>query len=219
MKTQQERKAASEAYIRSQGIGVFEGLPYCPDAGEVRLKSFDAICKRAVAALLMTQIALELRNENFKAVSYFVGLIDQYGVKDVLNAKERKLYNVQYTEQDALDVVWEYECYWALVWALGLVDDIRAAGEICDCGAAIRFVSGCQTMQEFQATCHLRSVDEILDMLDLYYRYHWACVQKRAIDPTLPTGDLNEEVVFERRRGLEWLISGEDDWHDIALHT
>ena len=219
MKTSQERKAASEAYIREQGIGVFDGLPYCPDASQVRLKSFDAICKRAVAALIMTQIALELHNNTTQAVSYFVGLLDQYGVKDVLNAKERKLYNVQYTEQDALDVVWEYECYWSLIWALGLIDDIRDAGEICDCGVAIKCVSSCQTMQEFQAKCHLRSADEILDMLDLYYRYHWACVQKRAIDPTLPTGNLNEEVVFERRRGLEWLIAEEDDWHDIALHT
>ena len=39
------------------------------------------------------------------------------------------------------------------------------------------------------------------------------------VDKTLPIGDLNMEVVFERRRGLEWLISQENDWHEIALHT
>ena len=31
--------------------------------------------------------------------------------------------------------------------------------------------------------------------------------------------DLNGEVVFERRRGLEWLICDTADWHDISLHT
>ena len=219
MKTPQERKAENEAYIRSQGIGVFEGLPYCPDASEVKLKDFDTICRRAVAALLMTQYVLELGKEEPENVSFFVGLLRQFGVEDALNAKEQKLYSMQFEQQDALDVVWEYECYWSLVWALGLVEDIRDAGGICDCDTAIRLVAGCKSMQEFEAQCKLRSVDETLDMLDLYYRYHWACVQKRAIDPTLPTGNLNEEVVFERRRGLEWLISEEDDWHDIALHT
>lgn len=219
MKTQQERKAASEAYIRSQGIGVFEGLPYCPDASEVHLKDFDTICRRAVAALVMTQLVLELGKEKPENASFFVGLLKKYGVEDALNAKERKLYSMQFTQQDALDVVWEYECYWSLVWALGLIDNIRDAGQICDCDTAVRLVAGCQTLQEFQERCHMRSIDEILDMLDLYYRYHWACVQKRAIDPTLPIGNLNEEIVFERRRALEWLISDEMDWHDIALHT
>ena len=167
----------------------------------------------------MTQYTLELGNEKPENVSFFVGLLKQFGVEDALNAKERKLYSMQFGQQDALDVVWEYECYWSLVWALGLIEDIRDASEICDCDTAIRLVAGCKSLQEFEAQCKLRSIDEILDMLDLYYRYHWACVQKRAIDPTLPTGNLNEEVVFERRRGLEWLISEEDDWHDIALHT
>ncbi len=34
-----------------------------------------------------------------------------------------------------------------------------------------------------------------------------------------PVGDISEEVVMERRRGLEWLIGGEDDWSDISLDT
>ncbi|MCR4646572.1 MAG: DUF4272 domain-containing protein [Oscillospiraceae bacterium] len=219
MKTSQERKAASEAYIRSQGIGVFDGLPYCPDASQVRLKSFDAICRRAVAALIMTQYVFELGKEKPDNITFFVGLLKRYGVEDALNAKERKLYSMQFKQQDAVDVIWEYECYWSLVWALGLIDNIRNAGETCDCDKAIHLVADCKDMEAFKAQCHLRSIDEILDMLDLYYRYHWACVQKRAIDPNLPTGNLNEEVVWERRRGLEWLISEEDDWHEIALHT
>ena len=213
MKTQQERKAASEAYIRSQGIGVFEGLPYCPDAGEVRLKSFDAICRRAVAALLMTQLALEASRNEQENVRYFADMIRGFGLQNELNAKERRVYSGSGTQQDMLDVVW------SLVWALGLIEDIRDAGATCDCDKAIHLVADCKDMEAFKAQCHLRSIDEILDMLDLYYRYHWACVQKRAIDPNLPTGNLNEEVVWERRRGLEWLIAEEDDWYDIALHT
>ena len=64
----------------------------------------------------------------------------------------------------------------------------------------------------------LRNVEKILDMLDLFYCYHWACVEKQ-IRPETETGKLNPEVVVERRRGLEWLISEEQDWNEISLDT
>lgn len=64
----------------------------------------------------------------------------------------------------------------------------------------------------------LKSAEKILDMLDLFYCYHWACVEKR-IRPATQIGDLNPEVVYERRRGLEWLISEESDWNKISLGT
>ena len=49
----------------------------------------------------------------------------------------------------------------------------------------------------------LRDTDEILQALDLIYRYHWACVNAR-VHGTSSAG-LDEEVVMERRGGLEWL--------------
>lgn len=66
--------------------------------------------------------------------------------------------------------------------------------------------------------CKLRSVEEILDMLDLYYRYHWACVEKR-VRPETNIGKLNPEVVMERRKGLEWLINEINEWDEISLDT
>ncbi|MBQ8927235.1 MAG: DUF4272 domain-containing protein [Oscillospiraceae bacterium] len=219
MKTPQERKSVSEAYIRARGIGVFEGLPVLPSANEVRCKGLDAVCRRAVASLLMTQIAMEISREQYGNVSFFVDKLKAYGVMGALNAKEQRLVSGMFSAQDVLDVVWEYECCWALDWTLGLVEDISDAGSICDCERAIGLVASCRGSEEFRSRCTMRSTEEILDMLDLYYRYHWACVQHRHIDPQLPVGDLNEEVVFERRRGLEWLISEEQDWHEIAMNT
>ena len=55
-------------------------------------------------------------------------------------------------------------------------------------------------------------------MLDLYYRYHWACVQKR-MDSKTSIQQLNSEVVMEIRRELEWLISEKEDWNKISLDT
>ena len=63
----------------------------------------------------------------------------------------------------------------------------------------------------------MRGIEEILDMLDLFYRYHWTTEDARLNLKKLPK--INGEVVAERRRGLEWLVSQEEDWNDISLDT
>ncbi len=219
MKSPQERKALSETKIKAQGISVFEGLPFVPSAEEVTLKSFDEICKRAIASLIMTQIACDLSENSYENVSFFLSMLENYGVSASLNKKEKDMLTGMVFGQNVIDVMWEYECYWSLVWALGLIDDIQDASQICDCEKAVHLVADCESYESFKNQCNPRDVEEVLDMLDLYYRYHWACVQNRHIDKNCSIGNLNEEVVYERRRGLEWLISKENDWHEIALHT
>ncbi|WP_455529824.1 DUF4272 domain-containing protein [Ruminococcus sp.] len=214
-----ERKERSEKIIAAKGIGINPNLPLTEPASQVKLRSLDDICKRAIAALLSTQVGFGRSEQNDEDVNYFAGLMDYFGVRDCLNAKERRLVDGSYVQQDIIDVVWEYESYWTLVWALGLVDDITDAEDICDCPQAVRFVSQSESYDDFKSRCSLRSADEILDMLDLYYRYHWAVVQHEKTDKKCPIGGLNTDAVSERRRGLEWLISDTDDWNRISLDT
>ncbi|MBO4492902.1 MAG: DUF4272 domain-containing protein [Ruminococcus sp.] len=217
--TPAERKANSEKIIAAKGIGINPNLPLTETASQIKLRNLDEVCRRAVAALLSTQVGFGRSEQNDEDVNYFVGLMDYFGVKDCLNAKERRLVDGSYTQQDVIDVVWEYESYWTLVWALGLVDDITDAENICDCPQAVRFVSQSGSFEEFKEKCSLRSADEIMDMLDLYYRYHWAVAQHESIDKQYPIGGLNTDAVSERRRGLEWLVCDTADWNDISLDT
>lgn len=147
-------------------------------------------------------------------------ILDQFGVRDSLNAKERSVLEGTSSSQENVSVVWEYECCWALFWALGLIGDaqLTSVGEICDCDTLIGLISGCSSMDAFKSSCKLRGTEEILDMLDLFYRFHWVCVDHR-IHPETPVGGLNEEIVMERRRGLEWLVTKETNWFDIPLDT
>lgn len=219
MTSPQERKECSEQKIIKKGIGINRYLPMVPPSSAVKLRDIDDVCKRAIAALLSTQVAFEISNQNYKDVKFFIDLMYKFNVRDCLNPKEQNLVNAQFSAQDVTDVVWEYECYWSLVWALGLIGDIEDASSVCDCNTAVHLVADCEDFEEFKSKCRMRDIEEILDMLDLYYRYHWATVQNRWIDKQLPIGDLNEEIVYERRRGLEWLISDEDNWFDISLDT
>ena len=216
-----ERRLRNNNYIKMQGINCLETLPVIESSSEAKLKDIDTICKRAIACLISIQLSCDLRNPDAdinQSLEICNRFIDAYGVRDYLLDIEKRLYNNTYTEQDINDMDWAYEDYWALLWALGLIDDIKDASIICDCQKAIDITLSCKTYQEFRNKCKLRNIEEILDMLDLYYRYHWACVEKR-INNNGSIGNLDPEVVVERRRGLEWLISPEKDWYDIPLHT
>ncbi|UTC66113.1 MULTISPECIES: DUF4272 domain-containing protein [unclassified Treponema] len=214
------RREKSNAKIKGMGIACFEALPRLPSSKEVKLKSLDKICERAIASLLSIQLAEDICNEQDyeESKELFSILLEKYGVQNLLLEKEKRLFDGTYTEQDAVDVGWTYEAYWALLWALGLVEDISYPNDICDVQKAITTVGDRETKKEFKALCKLRDIEEILDMLDLHYRYHWATEEKR-LNPKTEIKDLNPEVLMERRRGLEWLISDEEDWYEISMDT
>ena len=218
----QERRTKSNELIKKMGIACYENLPTIESSEEVKLKDIDQICKRAIACLLSIQLACDIgqNNDYEESKNLFLKLLKEYKVENELLNIEKKLFDNKYSNQDVIDVSWTYECYWSLIWALGLIEDkdIKVPSDICDCRKAITIVGDCKSYDEFKNNTKLRDKEEILDMLDLYYRYHWACVEKR-IKPETDIKSLNPEVVRERRKGLEWLISDIEDWNDISLDT
>ena len=219
-KTGIERRNKSNEILEKLGINYFPELPTIEESKDIVLKSRIEICKRAIANLLAIQLACDIieGNNYEESRDYFLDLLDKYNVKDSLLYKERKLFDGTYNMQEAIDVSWTYESYWALCWALGLINKMGFPNDVCNSKIAISFVSICKNFDDFIKKTKVRDVEEILDMLDLYYRYHWACME-REISGRGEIKDLNLEVVAERRRGLEWLISSEKDWNDINLNT
>lgn len=64
-------------------------------------------------------------------------------MKDALNSKEERIMNLCYTKQDCLDMDWAYETNWALLWALGLIDDdIRNPNILADCEKSMSLLKG-----------------------------------------------------------------------------
>lgn len=221
-KSPKQRRAENNEFIKSQGIDCYEELPITRAADEVRVRDVDTICRRAAACLLVIQIACDIAEgndpeESREAITKF---LERFGVTGDLLPKERRVLDGTCSDQDVIDVGWSYEAYWSLVWALGLIgdDEMKIPDGVCDCMKAIRLVADRKGLDDFKGMAKMRGTDEILDMLDLYYRYDWACVDKR-INPGRNIGGLVPEVVTERRRGLEWLISDEADWNDISMDT
>ena len=85
-----ERRDRSNNLLKSMGIDYLEELPAIEDSNQVKLKSLNDICKRAIACLLSTQIACDIENDNYaESVDIFKELLQQYNVDNYLLEKEK----------------------------------------------------------------------------------------------------------------------------------
>lgn len=219
---QVERRSNTIKTIEGYGIDYHPSLPMVESSSEVELKDIDTVCKKAISTLLAIQLACSIsNNDDYEETKSLVNkFLENYDAANYLNSLEKTIFYPNYSNQNVLDVQWEYEVYWSLCWALGLIEreELDPPFNICDCEKSIMLILENSTYEDFKSKCKLRDVEEILDMLDLFYNYHWACVNKR-LQPETNIGNLNPEVVYERRKGLEWLVSKEEDWNEISLDT
>ena len=225
--TPQERRIKTLEKLKKQKIAVNEYLPLLPPGETVKLKSLEEVKKRALGSMISIQLACSIRNgeEYGESLSAIRQMMNEWNIStDDLLPKERVLILNKFTQKDntdeiskqsVIDIVWTYETYYSLIWSLDLIGDkeLADASKICN---TVRAMSIAGLINDIASG--LRNTEKILDMTDLFYCYHWACVEKQ-IRPETSIGKLNWEVVTERRRGLEWLISDEKDWNHISLDT
>ncbi|EEK62655.1 hypothetical protein bcere0005_16870 [Bacillus cereus 172560W] len=218
----EKRKQKSISYLQDKGIPYIEGLPQLPPLTSIQLRSREEITKRAVALLIVIQYACDVAQEgDLKTSKEFVmELLNQFDVVESLTMQERNFLNSEEPdEKEAIQIAWQYEAQWVLLWSIGLVNTLKFPREICDCHYAIKLVSDCSSFNEFYQKTKLRNAEEILDEADLIYRLHWACVHDR-INAREATAGMHESIVIERRRGLFWLINYKnEDWDCISMDT
>ncbi len=218
----EKRKQKSISYLQDKGIPYIEGLPQLPPLTSIQLRSREEITKRAVALLIVIQYACDVAQEgDLKTSKEFVmELLNQFDVVESLTMQERNFLNSEEPdEKEAIQIAWQYEAQWVLLWSIGLVNTLKFPKEICDCHYAIKLVSDCSSFNEFYQKTKLRNAEEILDEADLIYRLHWACVHDR-INAREATAGMHESIVIERRRGLFWLINYKnEDWDYISMDT
>jgi hypothetical protein len=116
--------------------------------------------------------------------------------------------------QTSVDISWREEALWALMWAIGLVDDLPP-DELCDREPFYERLAPDVDPANGRTDVALRPLAELAAMLDFYYCLHWharnAQYHGRMWDPEIAPG-----VVLERRRALEWLFQ-DVPWDDVDL--
>lgn len=208
-----KRKKRSEMILQKEGVPFISHLPVVEDEATANFRSAEEVAWRAMALCLVAVKGEGLEQEQV------LEILNQYELEHALTPKERQfIFDDAPSDHDQVQFAWRYECYWALLWALGYIEDLQRPDHICDVPRAVQVMVG-RSGNEFMAGAQLRSNSDILDAADLIYRYHWACVNARLKGEEVPTG-LDAGVVMERHHALNWLVGymGQE-WDHVSTDT
>lgn len=209
----QARKARSVAILQREGVPYIDWLPLLESVAATRFRSVDETANRAIALMFAAVMG---ETGDYEMVQE---LLREWRAEPHLTPAERRFIELRTPPQhDRVQFSWRYEGVFVLNWALGFVEDVGRPDHLVD------VTSMATTMRElgpdqFRARARLRDGSQILDLLDLTYRYHWAAVDARINGKETP-GGLDENVVMERHYALNWLTRYSDqEWDDISTDT
>jgi hypothetical protein len=206
------RKAKSTTAVQALGLPVLDSLPVVEDATQITPREKEEVARRCLAVYVCAAKG--------EAHDYETGrkLADWFKIRDDLSPLEADfMLNQKPTEQEGIDFAWRYECVHVFLWALGYLDELKPPHERADVEAESKFIRDAGT-KTFIANAQPRSLDEILDANDYYYRLHWAVVDLRLKGQKSPAAD--EEIIVERHRALNWLIRYMDQgWDNVTTDT
>lgn len=210
--SQINRKGKSISFLETKGVKVSSSLPCIEDVNDVELRSLKEILDRTYALLLTAAKGEGVEQNNLQRLK------DDKGINS-LSPKEQEIFRSENLgDQDRAYATWRYESLYTMMWAIGMMEELKYPSEICDVKTIVGKLFQ-PSREDFESSIHLRSKEEILDELDKTYRMNWACVDAR-IKGQKPSGNINPSVVYERHYALNWLTKYQDQkWDDVSTDT
>lgn len=214
------RRRRSIEILKRRKVPYMEGLPVLESSAEIVIRDAGTVARRFICSLLVIQNACDRLNDTDveESRAFVLAMLGKFGLQDEPTERERQVLNGELEQIDLIQVVWQYEADWVLLWALGLADELNYPEAVCDCDAVIEAVRKHDGFAGFMSQVKLRSPSEILDETDLAFRYHWACEEARIHGQNAPAG-LDAGVVMERHKALNWLVGYADDWDNMRADT
>ena len=207
------RKAGSETILKKEGVPFIAHLPLVDDLAEARFRSTTDTTERVIALMIA---AIHGETADKKWVDELVR--DWQAAGHFTPDERRFVQNAKPSDDDRSQFSWRYEGVWVLLWALGFSEKLGRPDKQIDVASMAKLMFDLGP-KKFRAKAMLRDRGEILDALDLVYRYHWACVDARIKNKQAPAG-LDAGVVMEWHYALNWLTCYNDqDWDDISTDT
>lgn len=202
-------KATSHEFLRRHCVEVNQTLPLIEALEELSPQDAPSVATRSVVLSYVIGIGFGADAPRLKAS------LDGSGLYGHASAHERALLSrSEHTSQEKVEAMWLTECVQSLAWCLGLVE--LNPFQRCDDDLASHFPRPFTDPTGFISTASLRPIDEIYQQVDLHYRLHWAAGNARLMG-RLSTVD--EGLISERRKALDWVIGAERDWDAIPLDT
>lgn len=208
-----ERKKRSIEQLKKEGVPTIPHLPVVVDQERLRLRSASEAIQRALVLYFISRFA---EGEN---ADWFRQRIEQYRLHDAVTEQEREFVdNPEPPDYMVLRHSQRLESCWTLLWATGFANQLKRPDTFCDPDYAANIITT-RSIDTFLAEAKLRFSGELLDALDLHYRYHWAVVDAELYGKNPPRG-LEPAVIFERHYALNWLTyHNDEDWDTITTNT
>ena len=213
---QSERKEKNERILSQRGIKINKHLPCIEDENTTKIRSSIEIAQR-VTVLAVTNMVAFNAIPGEEAIDYLKTNKLWY-----LVTPDEKAFLADPSDEKKTIETWKSEAIWVLMWALNKIEDLGFPDHLCNLND-IPYnhypVGKDKDPHNFiNFAGEPRTKSEIIDANDLYYRFHWACVDARINNKSIE--ELNPDVVYERHYALNWLINYMDqEWDDISCDT
>lgn len=207
----QEIKSKNDKIISEKGLRFNNWLPILETPA---LRSIDEIKGRMA-------VMNALINIGFEAPTFIIkDWIEQQNLSKYLSEEEKEileLENDDLTETQINTFLWYLEALWAFMWLTEMIDNLDPEVFVGDEMASLlpNLEKG-ESNEKLEKLQNIRPEIEVYTMLDFYYRLHWYCVDERINNREAL---LNEGVIYERRKALEWAFNRESDWDNVEMST
>ncbi|WP_394776136.1 DUF4272 domain-containing protein [Flavobacterium sp.] len=162
-----------------------------------------------------------LINIAFEAPVFIIkNWIEDHDLSQYLSDSEKEILgkqNEDLTQFEINSLRWYLESLWAFMWVTNMIPGLEAEEYIGDNMASL--LPNLENGDDNSKINNLKtskSEIEICTVLDYYYRLHWYCVDERLNGRE---AKLNEGLVYERRKSLEWIYNQENDWDNVEMST
>lgn len=204
-------KSDNDAIIENKGYRFNRWLPFLEDP---KLRSIDEIIGRM-------SVMNALINIGFEAPTHIIkNWIEDQNLSHHLSDSEKEILEIENEDLTQLQIntlLWYLEGLWALMWLTEMIDQLDAEKFVGDEMASLlpNLEQG-DSNEKLNKLQEIRPELDVYKMLDFYYRLHWYCVDERIKGQEAL---LNEGVIYERRKALEWAFNSESDWDNVEMST
>jgi hypothetical protein len=211
------RKLRTEKRLAAMGIPIMPSLPPVLSVMEARFRAPSEVAERALGLFLCAVRAESLGSQEPVPSAELMKKRPRAAL--ALTPEEKAFLAADAPAQAEVNRRgWGYECVDAFRWALGASASLPFPAAPCDVVPMAKHVFNLDEAA-FVHAASLRSVEEILDELDLVYRLHWATTDAR-VKGRAPLPGVVPGVVLERHRALNWLTRFDDaEWDEVDTPT
>ncbi len=190
----------------------FSFLPALDNSFQIR--SEQEIKVRAFILAIIVQVSFDIVNPNDG-----LEFICSNNLETFLTDNERWFLE-NAVEEDKINETWKSECVYTLLWALSVVDNLEDFSDLCDLNASEKgypFFDTDTDPDKFlkKPVFKVRSVVEIIKMLDIYSRLDYICDWCKINNLECP---VDSAMIYERRYALMWLTQIVD-WDSVECNS